>query len=389
MTWGEVIQFMLVVRLFADPVRQIAMFLLRWRLPRESMRRVYELVERPIAFPAVEPDADGDRPGDAEPSEIRFEQVSVVLNSGARILRSVDGRIRSREHAAFVGSAGCGKSTLLQLINREGSPSSGRVTLAGRDASECDALSLARQIGFVPQKPILFDTTIRNNILFSLRRPAKAPLQDEQGSLDIERLEGVAGLNDLDRELVRVVRMVNLEDDVLGKGLDAHLSDTGRAHVVRSQTVRLRELVARELSSLDEELVVPFDAGRYFTEGTVHENVFGPGSRLHVDDALGRGQLRQWLADTALLDDLLSLGFRRMSRDRALALQVAQRSSQLLDLLACRDPTEDASWLASDHFNPSLTLRENLLSGRPNRRAYRSSERVDEVSWLRSGPAKP
>lgn len=66
----------------------------------------------------------------------------------------------------LVGESGCGKSTTLQLIMRFYDPDSGRVTIDGHDLKTIDLIWLRSQIGYVGQEPVLFATSIKENLLF-------------------------------------------------------------------------------------------------------------------------------------------------------------------------------------------------------------------------------
>ena len=67
---------------------------------------------------------------------------------------------------AIVGQSGSGKSTLMKLIYRLYSPNEGRILIDGFDISKVELTSLRNQIGIVPQEPLLFNGTIRDNISF-------------------------------------------------------------------------------------------------------------------------------------------------------------------------------------------------------------------------------
>lgn len=68
--------------------------------------------------------------------------------------------------SAFVGESGCGKSTIFQLLMRFYDPDEGRITLDGIDLKDIDLTWLRNQIGYVGQEPVLFATTIKENLLF-------------------------------------------------------------------------------------------------------------------------------------------------------------------------------------------------------------------------------
>ncbi|KAL4480240.1 hypothetical protein ABPG74_020756 [Tetrahymena malaccensis] len=67
---------------------------------------------------------------------------------------------------ALVGESGCGKSTVMQLIERFYDPNSGLVTIDGHDIRELDFVWLRKNIGYVGQEPVLYATTIRENLRF-------------------------------------------------------------------------------------------------------------------------------------------------------------------------------------------------------------------------------
>ena len=67
--------------------------------------------------------------------------------------------------AGRVGGSGSGKSTLLKLLPRFYEPEAGRIRIDGLDVSKVELYSLRRQIGVVPQDSLLFDGTIKDNLL--------------------------------------------------------------------------------------------------------------------------------------------------------------------------------------------------------------------------------
>jgi ATP-binding cassette subfamily B protein len=85
---------------------------------------------------------------------------------GRPVLQDVDLRIEPNQMIAIVGGTGAGKSTLLSLVPRFYDPTSGSVTLDGRNVREIKKKSLRAQIGIVLQDTLLFSTTIRENIAY-------------------------------------------------------------------------------------------------------------------------------------------------------------------------------------------------------------------------------
>lgn len=67
---------------------------------------------------------------------------------------------------ALVGSSGCGKSTITSLLLRFYNKDAGRIRIDNADISDYDVRLLRKQIGFVMQEPLLFNQSIKDNILF-------------------------------------------------------------------------------------------------------------------------------------------------------------------------------------------------------------------------------
>uniref|UniRef100_A0A8C6HNX4 Bile salt export pump n=1 Tax=Mus spicilegus TaxID=10103 RepID=A0A8C6HNX4_MUSSI len=98
--------------------------------------------------------------------EIEFHNVTFHYPSRpeVKILNNLSMVIKPGETTAFVGSSGAGKSTALQLIQRFYDPCKGMVTLDGHDIRSLNIRWLRDQIGIVEQEPVLFSTTIAENI---------------------------------------------------------------------------------------------------------------------------------------------------------------------------------------------------------------------------------
>ncbi|OBS71074.1 hypothetical protein A6R68_00385, partial [Neotoma lepida] len=100
--------------------------------------------------------------------EIEFHNVTFHYPSRpeVKILNNLNMVIKPGEMTALVGSSGSGKSTALQLIQRFYDPSEGMVTLDGHDIRSLNIRWLRDHIGVVEQEPVLFSTTIAENIRY-------------------------------------------------------------------------------------------------------------------------------------------------------------------------------------------------------------------------------
>ncbi|MGO9941770.1 MAG: ABCB family ABC transporter ATP-binding protein/permease [Rhodoblastus sp.] len=97
---------------------------------------------------------------------LRFENVHFHYDPAREILRGVDFVVPAGKTLAIVGASGAGKSTISRLIFRFFDPQQGRITIDGQDIAKVSLESLRASLGMAPQDNVLFNDTIRYNILY-------------------------------------------------------------------------------------------------------------------------------------------------------------------------------------------------------------------------------
>jgi ABC-type multidrug transport system fused ATPase/permease subunit len=97
---------------------------------------------------------------------IRFRKVLMQYESGREVLRSLDIEVRKGEKVAIVGETGSGKTTILNLIPRLYDVTEGAIEIDGVDVRELKIAALRDLISMVPQEPLLFSATVRENVLY-------------------------------------------------------------------------------------------------------------------------------------------------------------------------------------------------------------------------------
>ena len=97
---------------------------------------------------------------------IAFNSVSFGYGEDRIVLRDIDLRIDPNQIVGLVGGTGAGKSTLFSLVPRFYDPTTGSITLDGRDLREITKRTLRAQIAIVLQDTLLFSTTVRENIAY-------------------------------------------------------------------------------------------------------------------------------------------------------------------------------------------------------------------------------
>jgi ABC-type multidrug transport system fused ATPase/permease subunit len=360
MTWGSVIEFAFLTQLFQKPLSDAGTLLLHWRSYDESARRVLEYLNMPRAF-EEQPRQHTLSAG----STIEFRDVSVAATSGVRILGMLNARIDPGQHIALCGPAGSGKTTALNLVSRNVDASMGAVELDGIPVKHLDLGSLAREISFVPQKPVILNTTIRNNIVLGLRRSGDRSIDDDGWPLDIARLGNVNSLGEFDTELLSLVHRVGLDADILAKCLDQPLSavvgqpmaQVCPSHLFRAagQDIRLG------LSRTTPELVIPFDERRYIP-GTIGENIFGPGMCADRTILSIRAE-RLWrcFQDRPILGYLMALGQYKVQTERSLAAVALQRAPTLARFLTNAEQLDEIPASSLNSMPRSMTKDMQIL----------------------------
>ena len=117
---------------------------------------------------------------------VEFRRVSFAYERRP-VLREVSFRVAPGTRVGIVGPTGAGKSTLVSLLARFYDPTDGQILLDGRDIRDYRLADLRRQFAFVLQDPVLFSTTIRENIAYG--RPG-ASLDEVQAAARAANADG-------------------------------------------------------------------------------------------------------------------------------------------------------------------------------------------------------
>lgn len=134
-------------------------------LPRAGVAadRIQEVLDTEITIVDKE-DAVKEASADAS---VKFDHVSFKYpDGGENVLTDIDFVARPGQTTAIIGSTGCGKSTLVKLIPRFFDVTEGSISIGGTDVRDLSVDILRGQIGYVPQKAILFSGDIKSNIAY-------------------------------------------------------------------------------------------------------------------------------------------------------------------------------------------------------------------------------
>jgi len=110
--------------------------------------------------------------------EIVFEDIHFSFNENREVLKGVNLKINAGQKVALVGPSGAGKTTFVRLILRFYDVISGAVKIDGQDIKNVTLESLRRNISIVPQDPLLFHRTIKENIRYGKLDATDAEIEE-------------------------------------------------------------------------------------------------------------------------------------------------------------------------------------------------------------------
>ncbi len=179
---GLVASYSYMARLF-DPLNAAVEIYSRLSRMSTSLGRILEVIE-------TAPSVDERQDAISLPSPVRgyveMKDVSFSYRTGQPVLQKLDFKLEAGEKVALVGISGSGKSTVAKLIARLYDTERGTVYIDGTDVRSVRLESLRTRICYVMQEGILFDRTLKENLL--LGRPT-ATIKELRGAVEIADLE--------------------------------------------------------------------------------------------------------------------------------------------------------------------------------------------------------
>ena len=160
---GKLVAFIYYTVYLIFPMFDIGQFLVKSRQSAVSIDRLTELEK---VSPMVADDGSVPTNGNVS-GKISIDNVDFRFPDSDRgIINRISLDIEPGQTAALVGKVGSGKSWLVNMIPRLVDPTGGTIKLDGRDLRSFTLADLRRVIGYVPQEPVLFSDTVKNNIVF-------------------------------------------------------------------------------------------------------------------------------------------------------------------------------------------------------------------------------
>ena len=163
LTLGQLIAFRIISGYVTQPLLRLTSIWQNVQELRVSFERLADVVDTPqesdtsdqakIPLPPIQGD-------------VTYDNLSFGFGGPGKpdVLKHIDLHVPSGTFMGIVGQSGSGKSTLMKLLPRLYQPREGRILLDGYDIDKVELYSLRRQIGIVPQDPLLFAGTVSENI---------------------------------------------------------------------------------------------------------------------------------------------------------------------------------------------------------------------------------
>ncbi|XP_022133517.1 ABC transporter B family member 20 isoform X2 [Momordica charantia] len=144
---------------------------------RKSLISVFEIIDR---VPKIDPDDNSAlKPPNVYGSiELKNVDFCYPTRPEVLVLSNFSLKVNGGQTVAVVGVSGSGKSTIISLIERFYDPVAGQVLLDGRDLKNYNLRWLRNHLGLVQQEPIIFSTTIRENIIYARHNASEAEMKE-------------------------------------------------------------------------------------------------------------------------------------------------------------------------------------------------------------------
>ncbi len=159
---GQLIAFRIISSYVTQPLLRLSTIWQNIQELKVSFERLGDVIDTPQESDSLDKQKISMPPVNGK---VSFEDITFSFDkNNSRVLNNVSFEINKGQFVGIVGESGSGKSTLMKLLSRLYSPNQGKIKIDGYDIDKVELYSLRRQIGIVPQEPILFSGTVMENI---------------------------------------------------------------------------------------------------------------------------------------------------------------------------------------------------------------------------------
>ena len=300
---GTLVAFLLYAVTISGAITSLAGFWGNLQEAAGAAQRIFEVIEHPVAIESPRKPARLPTP---VRGVVRYEGVTFRYEPELpRVLDGIDLVLEEGTTVALVGSSGSGKSTLASLIPRFFDVEEGSVTFDGIDVRELALNDLRSRIGIVPQEPMLFGGTVRENLVYGNLEASQAELEEVSRAAHAadfietfpdgyDQVVGERGvtLSAGQRQRIAIARVMLERPKVLildeaSSSLDSESESLVQDALERLMQGRTTLVIAHRLSTvIRSDRILVLDQGRIVDEGS-HRDLL---ERSEVYDRLYRRQ---------------------------------------------------------------------------------------------------
>lgn len=256
-------------------------------VPRASVsgKRVYEVIDTDIS---IHDPIDPKKPSRNGRGKVEFKDVTFTYpDADAPVLSGINLVAEPGQTTAFIGSTGSGKSTLINLIPRFYDVTAGQILLDGVDVRDLRLKDLYSQIGYVPQKGVLFSGTIKSNINYGNAQASQSVIEKSakiaQASEFIKKLDkgfsssiaqGGANISGGQKQRLSIARAIAVDPKVFifddsFSALDFKTDAALRKALGKETKDKTVLIVGQRISTImNADKIVVLDEGRIVGQGT-------------------------------------------------------------------------------------------------------------------------
>ncbi len=307
MSVGAFFSFLTAVFLMYNPIKRVAGANNMIQQALAAAERVFAVIDQPSEA-AID---GGKRALHGIRESIEFREVSFRYPGQETLaLDHISLTIGPGEVLALVGSSGAGKTTLVNLIPRFFEPSSGAILIDGTDLREIRLASLRQHIGIVSQETLLFDASIRDNIVYghpdasdaAVMEAARAAYADEfikelPNGYDTMIGERGAKLSGGQRQRVAIARAILRDPPILildeaTSALDSESERKVQMALANLMKNRTTFVIAHRLSTVQHaDRIAVLDRGRVVELGSHEQLIRQQGSYQRIYALQFQGEL--------------------------------------------------------------------------------------------------
>lgn len=289
-TIGQFMTFFTAMGFAFDPLRRLGGISGLWQIAAAAIERVKELLDAPVTLAS----AENPKPAPTDTPEVTLGNVTLAYGD-TTVLHNLSLVAEPGQTTALVGASGAGKSTIFNLLTRLVDPQSGTVKIGGVSASDMALEDLRGLFSVVTQEALLFDETLRENILLGRTDVTEDHLQTVLEAAHVadfvsnlpDGLETKVGprgsaLSGGQRQRVVIARALLRDTPILLLDEATSALDAQSEHVVQEALDKLSAgrttiVIAHRLSTIrGADKIVVMDRGRVMDQGS-HEELLDRG----------------------------------------------------------------------------------------------------------------